>query len=435
MVSASCFCSHKSYRIASLTHGSVGGYDGEVLSWQLLQDPQYRTYWIALFLSQMGTWMQSAAQGWLVIELTGSAERLGLVIALQFTPALLFSLWAGVISDRYPRRNLLLLTQGFMAVLAAAMAVLILTGTIRYEMVLVFAFLYGTANAIDLPVRQAFTVELAGRERYPGAISLNAFGFNLSRLIGPAVAGLLIAGVGLGWAYFLNALSFVPLLWVLWRYAIEAVEVRTKGVLQELGEGWRYVLSEPLVRQTIVLIGLTSVFGLNLQTLVPSYAKLELNLDAQGYGLLMSAVGIGSIVAALLQAFSPHASPIRALLGSAMLGLGLTLLALPLLPQWVGLVLAFVGLGGITATVNANTTVQMMAPDHIRGRVMSFYSLVLLGSGPLGAYITGLLIDSLGGRGAAGTMGLLLMLSVLALSRLPWPRRLLLDNPTATKPG
>ncbi len=151
-----------------------------MLALALLQDARYRTYWIALFVSQMGTWMQAAAQGWLVLLLTGSAERLGLVVALQFLPSLLFSLPAGVLADRYPKRNLLLLTQGDDGP-GPPHGLLILTGWVRYGHVLLFAFFYGALNAMDQPVRQSFTVELAGRERYPGAIALNSFGFNLSR--------------------------------------------------------------------------------------------------------------------------------------------------------------------------------------------------------------------------------------------------------------
>ena len=396
-----------------------------MLSWQLLQDSRYRTYWISLFASQLGTWMQSAAQGWLVIELTGSAERLGLVVALQFLPSLLFSLFAGVISDRYPRRNLLIFTQGSMAVLALAMTLLLLADWVRYEHVLLFAFLYGTANALDMPVRQAFTVELAGRDRYPGAISLNAFSFNLSRLLGPAISGLLIAAVGMSWSYFLNALSFLPLLWMLFYLPAERVQPRPSvGILEELSQGVRYVWGHPLMRQVILLLGATSMFGLNFQTLVPAYARLELGLDAQGYGFLISAVGVGSMLAALVQALAAKARPLRSMMGSALLGLGLMVLILPLSPTWVAFWLGVAGFGGITAMVNANTTVQTLAPDAIRGRVMAFYSMVMLGAGPPGAYLCGWLAHHLGGQGAAFVLGLLTVLAVGLLARFAWPRTL-----------
>ncbi|MGK0620080.1 MFS transporter [Meiothermus cerbereus] len=393
-----------------------------MLALALLRDPKYRNYWIALFLSQMGTWMQAATQGWLVLELTGSAERLGLVVALQFLPSLLFSIPAGVLSDRYSRRNLLFITQGGMAMLAFGMFALIASGLVRYEHVLVFAFLYGIFNAADLPVRQAFTVELAGKERYPGAIALNSFGFNTSRLVGPALAGLLIAGLGLSWSYLANALSFFPLILVLFSAPNSRLEARRDGVIKEALEGMRFVWGHPLVRQVVVLVGLTSLLGMNFQTIVPAYARLELKLDAQGFGFLMSAVGLGSIVAALMQALASRARPLRSVLGSVLLGLALITLALPLPIGWVALIFGLAGLGMITTLINSNTTVQLLAPDRIRGRVMSVYSMVLLGSGPLGAYISGWLIDALGARFGVATMGLLTLLAALWMIRLPWPK-------------
>ncbi|MCS7067789.1 MAG: MFS transporter [Meiothermus sp.] len=395
-----------------------------MLALALLRDPQYRTYWIALFLSQLGTWMQAATQGWLVLELTGSAERLGLVVALQFLPSLLFSIPAGVLSDRYSRRNLLFITQGGMAMLAFGMFALIVTGLVRYEHVLVFAFLYGMFNAMDLPVRQAFTVELAGKDRYPGAIALNSFGFNTSRLVGPALAGLLIAGFGLSWSYLANALSFIPLIAVLFFTPGGKIEPQHRGVMEDALEGLRFVWQEPLVRQVVVLVGLTSLLGMNFQTIVPSYARLELGLDAQGFGFLMSAVGLGSIVAALVQAIASRARPMRAVIGSIILGTSLMTLALPLPTLWVAVVLGIGGLGMITTMLNSNTTVQLIAPDRIRGRVMSVYSMVLLGSGPLGAYLSGFLIEALGARWGVAVMGLLTLMAALVMIRFPWPKAL-----------
>ena len=406
-----------------------------MLALALLRDPRYRTYWIALFLSQLGTWMQAATQGWLVLELTSSAERLGLVVALQFLPSLLFSIPAGVLSDRYSRRNLLFITQGGMALLALSMFVLIAGGWVRYEHVLVFAFLYGMFNAADLPVRQAFTVELAGKERYPGAIALNSFGFNTSRLIGPALAGLLIAGFGLSWSYLANALSFLPLIVVLFGAPNPKVEAKRDGVLREALEGMHFVWGHPLVRQVVLLVGLTSLLGMNFQTIVPAYARLELKLDAQGFGFLMSAVGLGSIVAALIQALASKARPLRAVLGSGLLGLALMGLALPLPPAWVAFIFGLAGLGMITTLINSNTTVQLLAPDRIRGRVMSVYSMVLLGSGPLGAYISGLLIDTLGARFGVAVMGLLTLSAALWMSRFPWPKTLAHTPPPTAEPS
>nr|WP_267962573.1 MFS transporter [Thermus hydrothermalis] len=386
----------------------------------LLQDPRYRAYWLALFTSQMGTWMQSAAQGWLVLLLTGSAERLGLVVALQFLPSLLFSLPAGVLADRYPKRNLLLLTQGGMMLLALLMALLILTGAVRYGHVLLFAFLYGALNAMDLPVRQSFTVELAGRERYPGAIALNSFGFNTSRLLGPALSGVLIALYGVGVAYLANALSFLPLLLVLLRVPPGPRGEEGDGrFLREALEGIRFVLEHPLVRRVVGLVLFASLLGMNFQTLVPAYARLVLGLSATGYGFLLSAVGFGALGAALVMAFTGRPRPMRLLLGVFALALAHLGLFLPH-PTWVPLFLALGGFGMISVLINANTLVQLSVPDRLRGRVMAVYSLVMLGTGPLGAYLTGLLFELLGGRAAALLLGSAVLLVGLYQLRA-WP--------------
>lgn len=398
-----------------------------MLALALLKDPLYRAYWLALFTSQMGIWMQAAAQGWLVLLLTGSAERLGLVVALQFLPSLLFSLPAGVLADRYPKRNLLRLTQGGMMVLALLMALLILTGWVRYGHVLAFAFLYGALNAMDQPVRQSFTVELAGRERYPGAIALNSFGFNLSRLLGPALSGLLIALLGVGVAYLANALSFLPLLLVLSRLpAGPRGEGGGERWWREALEGVGFALAHPVVRRVVGLVLFASLFGMNFQTLVPAYARLVLGLSATGYGFLVSSVGMGALMAALVMALTGKPKPGRLLLGVVSLALAHLGLFLAWAPG-VPLFLALGGFGMISVLINANTLVQLSVPDRLRGRVMAVYTLVMLGTGPVGAYLTGLLFERFGGRLAALLLGGFVLLVGLYQIR-PWLRE---PNPPA----
>ncbi|AEB12319.1 MFS transporter [Marinithermus hydrothermalis] len=403
-----------------------------MLALELLRDPLYRRYWISLFISQLGTWMQAATQAWLVLVLTGSAERLGLVVALQFAPSLFFSLLAGVVADRTPKRRLLLLTQTSLMLLALGMSLLIFAGAVQYWHVLIFAALYGTANVFDLPTRQAFTVELAGRARYPGAISLNSFGFNLSRLVGPAVAGLVIARYGMGWTFLLNALSFIPLILVLRGLSVgnAAGERRGNPIAQAL-EGLRYVWATPLVRTVVLLMLWVGIFGINFQTLIPAYARLELGLEAGGYGFLLSALGLGALGGALWQAWASSVRPARLLLGAGLLG-GVHLLLLARLPAWgVAIVLIAAGFAMVTTLISANTTVQTIVPDRLRGRVMSIYSLVLLGTGPLGAYLTGLLFEALGGRMAAGVLGACTLAGWVFFLRRPWPRRLDAARPEA----
>jgi len=374
---------------------------------ELLRDPYYRNYWISLFISQLGTWMQSAAQAWLVIQLTGSAERLGLVVALQFAPSLLFSLPAGVLADRVPRRTLLRVTQGSMSALALAMAALLFAGAISYEWVLIFAALYGLANVFDLPTRQAFTVELATRERYPGAIALNSFSFNVARLAGPAVAGLLIARLGISWAFAVNGLSFLPMLLFLCFVprGLAAAGGGRDWRLQ-LREGLSYVRRSPEVLGAINLVFLVGTFVINSQTLVPAYSRLVLGLDAEGYGAVMSAMGAGALLSAFGQALIGRFSPWRIDLGVLILAVSYLTLAAPLGTWAVALVMGFAGFGIVLTLVSTNTLIQTAVPDELRGRVISIYMLALMGSRPLGAYLTGWLIDALGGRVAAGLLGL-----------------------------
>ena len=390
---------------------------------ELLRDPHYRNYWLSLFISQLGTWMQSAAQAWLVIQLTGSAERLGLVVALQFAPSLLFSLPAGVLADRVPRRTLLRVTQSTMAALALAMAGLIFAGAISYGWILVFATLYGLANVFDLPTRQAFTVELATRDRYPGAIALNSFSFNVARLAGPAVAGLLIARLGMGWAFAVNGLSFLPMLLFLSFVprGLAAAGGRHDWRLQ-LREGLGYVRRSPEVLGVIVLIFLVGTFVINSQTLVPAYSRLVLGLDAEGYGAVMSAMGAGALLGAFGQALIGSFSPRRIDLGVLILAASYLALAAPLGTWAVALVMGFAGFGTVLTLVSTNTLIQTAVPDELRGRVISIYMLALLGSGPPGAYLTGWLIDALGGRAAAGLLGLA-ALAAWAAVKLTFGRR------------
>ncbi len=379
-----------------------------MLALELLRDPKYRNYWLSLFVSQVGTWMQSAAQAWLVIDLTGSAARLGLVVALQFIPALFFSLPAGVLADRMPRRTLLRVTQGSMAALALLMSLLIFSGRITYPLVLLFALLYGFANVFDLPTRQAFTVELASRERYPGAIALNAFSFNVARLLGPTVAGILIARVGLAWAFFINGLSFLPMLLFLLAVPIGLARGGESGGWRgQLQNGLEYVRKTKRVFSAIVLMFWVGLFAINFQTLVPAYARLVLGLGAEGFGVVMGSMGIGALLGALTQAALSGFSPRRVDVGTWVLIASLALLWLPLSTPVVALVMALAGFGMSLVMVGTNTLIQTAVSDKLRGRVMSIYSMALWGAKPLGSYLVGYAIDALGGRSASLLLALL----------------------------
>lgn len=398
----------------------------------LLQDSVYRRYWLSLLISSLGNWMQGASLSWLVLKLSGSAGALGWVVALQFLPSLLFSLPAGVLADRYSRRKLVWMTQLSMMSLSVAMAGLIWAGWIHYWHLLAFAFLHGTLVALDLPARQALVVELVSKARYPQAMSLNSFAFNLARLSGPALAGICIGLWGSGWAFWFNALTFVPLVWVLMLLPPFQHDLKQSkgGIL----EGLHYAAAHPLIRQLLLLLAWMSVFGINFSTLIPAYAKLELGLDAQGYGFLMSALGIGALIGSLWQVWSAGARPSRMLAAATGLA-ALHLLLYFSLPAWtVALIWAACGFCMVTLLINTNTSLQTLVPDALRGRVMAVYSLLLLGTAPLGAWICGQLFDHFGGHLTACIMGAITLSGLLPfLWRQTLPREVLVELQVETQ--
>lgn len=382
---------------------------------QLFHNTHYFRYWCSLLVSNLGNWMQTAAMGWLVLQISGSAEALGWVMGLRFLPSLLFSLPAGVLADRYSRRQIVLLAQSAMMVLAFVTAALVASNTLSYWHLLLLSFAQGTLLSLDLPARQALVVELVSKQHYSEAVSLNAFAFNLSRLVGPAIAGLCIAAWGISLAFFINAATFIPLVVSLFflPLAISPTQVSGQAIRLGIWDGLLYVQETPVARQLFLLLGWVSVFGVNFSTLIPAYARLELGLDATGYGFLMSALGLGALVGSLWQIWSPAARPGRAIKAALALAGFHLLLGLPLGVWGVAAVWLGCGFSMVTLMINTNTSLQTLAPDNLRGRIMALYAMVLLGTAPLGAWLSGYLFDHVGGRSAAALMGLLTLVGLL----------------------
>ncbi|MFI5399333.1 MAG: MFS transporter [Candidatus Binatia bacterium] len=376
----------------------------------LLRDPAYAHYWLSQIISQVGTWMQTASQAWLVLTLTGSAQSLGIVVACQYLPALALSLPAGVLADQCSKRRLLLVTQVGMTFLAAVMAVIVHEGLAQYHHILGFALLYGAVNAMGQPARQAFAVELAGSENVSAAASLNSLSFNVARLLGPAVSGLIIMRWGVAWAFAANALSFLPMVWFL---SFASIHVSAGNHLAKSiadpREGLAYVWSTPLVRNVMLLMTWMGAFGLSMHTLVPAYARLVLGLNAEGYGFLVASVGVGAVCGALWQGLTGGASQQRIVGGATVLAVVYALLSLPLTAAGCAVLMMLAGFAMVTVLINANTMVQTVTPSRLRGRVTSIYVLVILGMNPLGAYITGFAFDLLGGRLATGVLGVAIL--------------------------
>jgi MFS family permease len=402
-----------------------------------LRHRNYRLFFGGQWISLIGTWMQQVAQAWLVLQLTNDPLWLGLVSVAQFGPVIVFGLFGGLIADQWPKRRTLLATQTSAMLLAFALFLLTVTGTVEVWQVMILAALLGTTNAIDMPTRQAFAVEMVGREDVTNAVGLNSAVFNASRILGPAAAGLLIGAFDISIAFLINGLSYIAVIIAYLmmrpdelRPAPSIVRPTTvRGVFSQLAEGARYVRTTPVVLLSVVVVGLVATFGMNFQVLMPPLADNVLHVGASGYGFLMAASGVGSTVAALAIAFQRRVSPRWIVLGAIALGLASIIVALSMSYPLSLLAMVIVGAGGIGMAVTANTTIQLSVPDQLRGRVMSLYTTVFAGSVPAGGLLMGWIASSWG-VSVALLVGAILSLLV-GLAAWPWLLRIRRDQRAA----
>lgn len=372
------------------------------------------------FVSFIGTWMQSVAHGWLVLILTGSAFQVGLVTTLGSLPVLLFTLYGGVLADRVDKRRFIIMLQSLMLLDALALGVLTQLGLITVTWVMALAVIFGLLTAFEVPTRQAFVAELVGKSDLMNAIALNSSIFNLARVIGPAIAGGLIATVGLAACFFANAASYLAVLAGLLAMRFEPGERRWTPVdpLTSFREGLRYVWYERWPRALMLLTAAFTIFGFSFLTMLPVFARDVLRVDAAGYGALVAAVGVGAAAGALfLAGFGGGTQQARLVLVAESL-FGCTLVAAALAPGfWLALGL-FTVIGCLMALngIAANTLLQHKAPDHLRGRVMGFYSFVVLGMAPFGSFQAGWISEHLGVRASFAIGGGLCMLAAGAVA-------------------
>lgn len=403
-----------------------------------LRHRNYRLFFTGQLISLIGTWTQQVGEAWLVLQLTHDPLWLGVVSVAQFAPVIVFGLFGGVIADQLPKRKTLMVTQSVAMTLAFILFGLSVTGVIQVWHILIIAMILGFSNSIDMPTRQSFAVEMVGRDDVANAVGLNSALFNTSRIIGPAVAGILIGLVGVPIAYLVNAFSFIG---VIVAYGLmRDTELRTvphvarptsvRAVFANLAEGVRYVRTTPILLISVTVVGLVATFGMNMSVLVPPLADHVLGVGATGYGFLMAASGIGSTVSALSVAFSPRVSPRRMIVGACALGVGLIVLASSRFFPLSLLAMMIAGAGGIGMAVTANTTLQLNVPDVLRGRVMSVYTTVFSGSVPAGGLIMGAIASSQGVP-VALAIGAALSLAV-GLLAWPWLRRIEATMPVAT---
>lgn len=365
----------------------------------------YRLFFAGQALSLIGTWMQQVAQAWLVLELSGGDPLwLGVVAAAQFVPVMVFGLFAGVLADALPKRQTLLAVQVVMMVLAIVLTVLTAAGVVQIWMVVVLALLLGCANAVDMPVRQSFAMEMVGPKDVGNAVSLNSAMFNGARVAGPAIAGLTIGAFGVATAFAINAVSFLAVIIGLSMMRDEELirprlipRPRSIGaVFENLAEGLRYVRSTPVVLMAVSVVGLVATFGMNFNVVIPPLAQEVFDSDAAGYGFLMTASGIGALSAAVGLVVGGRPRPIRIALGGIVLGVASILLALTTSFPVALVLMAAVGAGGITMAATANATIQLSVPDGLRGRVMSVYTTVFSASVPVGGLAMGALASVVG---------------------------------------
>jgi len=365
-----------------------------------LRHRNYRLFFAGQLISLIGTWMQTVAQSWLIYRLTGSAGLLGLMGFASQGPVLLLAAVGGVVADRHDRHRILLLTQTASMVLACVLAGLTLGGVIRVWEVFGLATLLGTANAFDIPARQSFVVEMVGPDDLPNAIALNSSIFNGARLLGPAVAGILIAAWGEGWCFAANALSFLAVIGGLLAMRRHRTARRHDdgSMLSRVRQGMGFVAGHAPIRTLLLLVGVSSLMGMSYTVLMPIFADRILGGGPRGLGTLMSASGLGALAAALMLAGRGRIAGLENWVGRGAIGFGLAV-ALFSLSRWFWLsagLLACAGFAFMSQMAASNTLVQAMVPDEYRGRTMALYSMTFLGLAPLGALLAGLLAERIG---------------------------------------
>ena len=369
-----------------------------------LSVPNYRRYYSGQAVSLIGTWMQMTAQAWLVLTLTHSATALGVIIALQTLPVLLLTPYGGVLADRMNKRRVMIALQGAMGVQALILGVLTVTGAVRVWEIGVLAVLLGLNNAFENPSRQSFMIEMVGAENLRNAVSLNSVLVNVARSVGPAVAGLLIASVGVGECFLINAASFVAVIGSLARMDLTALnptppQPRARG---QLREGLAYVRHTPELAVPLLMMGLVGCLTYEFQVSLPVMAKTGLHVGAAGFGFMTAAMGVGAVVGGLLVATRGRTGLRPLVLAAAAFGFAVALAtAAPSLPLEL-VALAFAGGASISFMSTGNSTLQLTARPAMRGRVMALWFVAFQGSTPVGGPIVGWVMEAIGPRAGLG---------------------------------
>jgi MFS family permease len=387
------------------------------------QHRDFRLFLIGQFISLCGTWIQTVAQGWLVLQLTNSAFAVGLVTALGALPILLLTLYGGVLADRVNKRKAVLLLQSLMVIDGLALGILTWLHLVTVHWVMGLAVFFGTLSAFEVPMRQSLIAHIVPRKDLLNAIALGSSAFNVARVIGPAIAGVLIATVGLAACFLVNAASYLAVITGLLLMKTDTPPA-TSSVphMQALREGFRYIFGNPWPRALITIVACFAVFGFSFMTMMPVFARDVLGLDASGYGAMVSSVGVGAATAALFMAAAGGRVPQPLLVLGSAVAFGLILTAAALSPGFRSAAVLFTLAGCVMALngIAANNMLQVQAPDELRGRVMGFYSFVVLGMTPFGSFQAGWVAEHFGVRAALGIGGLVCFVVAAVITWRMW---------------
>ena len=386
-----------------------------------LKHRNFQLFFSGQLISLVGTWMQTVAQSWLVYRITGSSLLLGAVgFASQF-PVFLLAPLGGIVADRNSKHRIIIATQTASMLLAFVLAALTLSGRIQVWHVIVLASLLGTVNAFDIPARQAFLVEMVGKEDLLNAIGLNSSMFNAARVVGPAVAGILVSTIGEGWCFFANAFSYLAVIAGLLLMKLEKRQApqRAASALEDIFEGFRYARSTMPILALLLMLGLVSLVGVPYAVLMPIFADKILHGGARGLGILMSAAGLGALMGALTLAMRKGVKGLGRLVAAAASGFGVSLILFSFSRSfWLSvLLLVPAGYSVMLQTACSNTLIQTLVPDNLRGRMMGLYSMMFMGMAPLGALGAGVAADVLGAPKTVAFGGVVCLLGAAVFAR------------------
>ncbi len=386
-----------------------------------LTDRNFRIFWGGQIISLIGSWMQTISLPWLAYTITKSPFLLGVIGALQFTPILFLSLFVGASIDRFEKKKIIIFTQISLAAAALILSVLVFTNLVQYWHLVIIAAFLGLINAIDMPARQTFVIEMVGKKDLMNAIGLNSAIFNGARIAGPAIAGLIMAGFGTGLCFLFNAVSFIPVICGLFFIKPEHCyrSKPEKNILHEIGDGLKYIISEKLLLSTILAVFIIGTFIMNFNVLVPVLTREGLNLGETSFGFLMSSMGVGSLFGALIVAARSRSGPKNIILNTAAFAVSAVFIAIGLNKSYLlaAALLALTGFLTVSFLTTANSTIQLNSKDQYRSRAVSAYFLVNAGTTPFGNLISGSLSGAFGIKTCFIILGLgvFIMLAVLNL--------------------